>query len=122
MPVNPYQQFMQQNVSTMTPVQLLIALYDKAEQELKKSIFYIENKDIQGANTSLLKVQQIVAMLDGSLKMKYEVSEGLTKIYAFLQERLVQANIHKDSEVVREILPFFSELKESFTLAVKQGH
>lgn len=122
MPANPYQQFMQQNVSTMTPTQLLIALYDKAEQELKKSIYYIESKDIQNANTSLLKVQEIVSMLDGSLKMKYEVSEGLTKIYSFLQDRLIMANIHKDAEVVREIIPFFSELKESFSLAVKKAH
>lgn len=121
MQANPYQKFMQQSVSTMTPVQLLVALYDKSEQELKKSIYYIENKDYENAHKSLSKVQQIVSLLDGSLKMKYEISDNLTALYTYFRERLIQANVKKDVEIVKELIPFFSELKETFGEISKKG-
>ncbi|HOV41506.1 MAG TPA: flagellar export chaperone FliS [Oscillospiraceae bacterium] len=118
---NPYQKYMQQSVSTMTPLQLVIALYDKAEQELQKAIYYIENKDYANANNSIIKVQNIVSTLDASLKMKYEISENLASLYAYFKERLIQANIKKDTEILKELMPFFKELKESFEEISKKG-
>ena len=122
MPANPYQKFMEQSVSTMSPVQLIVALFDKSEQELKKALYYIENSDFENVNKSLTKVQNIVLTLNGSLKMKYEISEQLSALYDYLYEQLVQANIHKDAEIVRQLLPFFSELKDSFVQVGKKGY
>lgn len=113
--VNPYQQYMQQSVSTMTPAQLLIALYDKAEQETNKAIYYIENNELQKASNSILKVQDIVAMLDSSLKMKYEVSDGLAALYDFFMRQLIQANISKDIEILKPLARYFADLKDAFT-------
>ena len=52
MPSNPYQKFMEQSVSTMSPVQLIVALFDKSEQELKKALYYIENSDFENVNSN----------------------------------------------------------------------
>ena len=68
------------------------------------------------------KRQKIVLTLNGSLKMKYEISEQLSALYDYLYEQLVQANIHKDAEIVRQLLPFFSELKDSFVQVGKKGY
>lgn len=122
MPSNPYQKFMEQSVSTMSPVQLIVALFDKSEQELKKALYYIENNDFENVNKSLTKVQNIVLTLNGSLKMKYEISEQLSALYDYLYEQLVQANIHKDAEIIRQLIPFFSELKDSFVQVGKKGY
>ena len=122
MQANPYQKFMEQSVSTMTPAQLLVALYDKSEQELKKSIYYIENKDFENANQSLQKVRKIVGMLDGSLKMKYDVSNNLSALYDYFRTRIVEANVKKDVEIVKELIPFFTELKETFTEITRKGY
>ena len=122
MPANPYQKFMEQSVSTMSPVQLIVALFDKSEQELKKALYYIESSDFENVNKSLTKVQNIVLTLNGSLKMKYEISEQLSALYDYLYEQLVQANIHKDAEIVRQLIPFFSELKDSFVQVGKKGY
>ena len=121
MQANPYQQFMQQSVSTMTSLQLIVALYDKSEQELKKAIYFVENKQIENANNSIKKVQDIVQLLNGSLKMKYEVSDSLSSLYQFFEERLIEANIKKDTEILRELIPFFNELKEAFSEISKKG-
>lgn len=119
---NPYQQFMQQSVSTMTPVQLLVALYEKAEQELQKAILYIERKNYEKANASIKRAEDIICMLDGSLKMKYEISENLAALYDYIKDRLVEANVKKDVEIIKEVLPFITELKETFTEVSKKGY
>lgn len=118
---NPYQQFMKQSVSTMTPAELLIALYDKAEQELKKAIYYIENNDMQKASTSIIKVQDIVATLDGSLKMSYEISDNLAQLYDFFTRQLIQANISKDIAILKPLIPLFADLKDAFMQISRKG-
>ncbi len=119
---NPYQKIVQQSINTMTPAQLLIALYEKSEMELNKAIYYIENKDIPKAHNSIIKVQKIVSALDGCLKTKYEISESLGALYDYLYAQLIQANIKKDVNIIKEIIPFFTELKETFTEVSKRGY
>lgn len=122
MQYNPYQKYMQQSVSTMTPAQMLIALYDKAVTELKKSIIYIDEKDYSAVNKSISKVEDIVDMLDSNLKVKYEISNNLAAIYDYLRRSLVQANIKKDKELVESLIPFFEELRDAYKEISRNGY
>ena len=97
---NPYQKIVQQSISTMTPAQLLIALYEKGETELSKAIYFIENKDLPKAHNSIMKAQNIISTLDSSLKTKYEISESLGALYDYMYKRLVEANMKKDMEML----------------------
>lgn len=117
---NPYQKYMNQVVTTMTPAQLLIALYDKAITELNKAILYIEDKNIPKAHNSIVRVLEIVDALDASLKEKYEISDNLAALYEFFREQLVQANIKKDPEILKSLIPFFQDLHDSFEEASKK--
>ena len=112
---NPYQKIVQQSISTMTPAQLLIALYEKGETELNKAVYFIEHKDLPKAHNSIMKAQNILSALDSSLKVKYEIAESLGALYDYMYKRLVEANLKKDPEILKEIIPFFRELKETFT-------
>ena len=111
---------MNQVVTTMTPAQLLIALYDKAITELNKAILYIEDKNIPKAHNSIVRVSEIVDALDASLKEKYEISDNLAALYEFFREQLVQANIKKDPEILKSLIPFFQDLHDSFEEASKK--
>ena len=117
---NPYQKYMNQVVTTMTPAQLLIALYDKAITELNKAILYIEDKNIPKAHNSIVRVSEIADALDASLKEKYEISDNLAALYEFFREQLVQANIKKDPEILKSLIPFFQDLHDSFEEASKK--
>ena len=117
--MNPYQKYMQQSVNTMTPAQLLIALYDKAITEINKAIIFIEDKDIPKAHNSITRVSDIVDALDSHLKVKYEISDNLAALYQYFRERLVEANIKKDPEILREILPMITEIRDAFFEASK---
>ncbi|MCI7233449.1 MAG: flagellar export chaperone FliS [Oscillospiraceae bacterium] len=117
--MNPYQKYMQQSVTTMTPAQLLIALYDKAITEINKAIIFIEDKDIPKAHNSIMRVSDIIDALDAHLKVKYEISDNLAALYQYFRERLVQANVKKDPEILKEILPMITELRNAFYEAGK---
>lgn len=112
--MNPYQKYMQQSVSTMTPAQLLIALYDKAITEINKAIIFIEEKDIPKAHNSIMRVSDIVDALDAHLKVKYEISDNLAQLYQYFREQLMEANVKKDAEILKNVLPMITELRDAF--------
>lgn len=112
--MNPYQKYMQQSVTTMTPAQLLIALYDKAITEINKAIIFIDEKDIPKAHNSIMRASDIVDALDAHLKVKYEISDNLATLYQYFRERLTEANIKKDPEILKEILPMIQEIRDAF--------
>ncbi len=112
--MNPYQKYMQQSVTTMTPAQLVIALFDKAITEMNKAIIFIEEKDIPKSHNSITRASDIVDALDGHLKVKYEISDSLATLYQYFRERLVEANIKKDPEILRELIPMFQEIRDAF--------
>ncbi len=118
---NPYQKYMQKAGETMTPAERTAAVYDKCITELQKAIYYIDEKDVPNAHKCIVKVQDIIDILDSHLVEKYEISNNFAELYSFLREELVSANIKKDSEKIKSIIPFFENLKYSFTEMSKKG-
>ncbi|MDE5576479.1 MAG: flagellar export chaperone FliS [Oscillospiraceae bacterium] len=117
---NPYQKFMQQTVTTMTPGQLVVALYDKAITELNKAVYYIEEEpSIPKAHNSIIRVLDIVDTLDAHLKEKYEISKSLASMYQYFRESLTRANVKKDAAILKELIPFFKEIRDAFAEASK---
>lgn len=114
---NPYQKFMQRSVTTMTPAELLLALYDKSIVELNRAIIFIEDKDMAKAHNSIRRVSDIVDALDGSLKVKYEITDYLAALYQYFREQLLEANTKKSIDIIRDLIPFFEELRETFAEA-----
>ena len=120
MQLNPYQKYMQQNVTTMTPGQLVVALYDKAIVELNKAVYYIEEEpSIPKAHNSIIRVTDIVDALDSHLKEKYEISQTLASMYQYFRETLIKANVKKDAELLKGLIPFFQEIRDAFAEASK---
>ncbi|MBD5139614.1 MAG: flagellar export chaperone FliS [Ruminococcus sp.] len=117
---NPYQKFMQQTVTTMTPGQLVVALYDKAITELNKAVYYIEEEpSIPKAHNAIIRVLDIVDTLDAHLKEKYEISKSLAAMYQYFRENLTRANVKKDAAILKELIPFFKEIRDAFAEAAK---
>ena len=117
---NPYQKFMQQSVTTMTPGQLVVALYDKAITELNKAVYFIEEEpSIPKAHNSIIRVADIVDTLDAHLKEKYEISQTLAEMYQYFRETLIRANVKKDAKLLKELIPFFTEIRNAFAEASK---
>lgn len=111
---------MQQSVTTMTPGQLVVALYDKAITELNKAVYFIEEEpSVPKAHNAITRVADIVDTLDSHLKEKYEISQTLAEMYQYFRETLVRANVKKDAKLLKELIPFFTEIRNAFAEASK---
>ncbi len=114
MPINPYSNYSEQAILTMTPGELLLKLFDETEKCLNLAILNIEAKDTVKAHNNLIKAQRIVKHLQDTLVKDYDFSSDLNKLYDFILTRLQQANMKKDTQLVSEALPLVTELRATF--------
>ncbi len=114
MPINPYSNYSEQAILTMTPGELLIKLFDETEKCLNLAIHNIEVKDTVKAHNNLMKAQRIIKHLQETLVKDYDFSSDLNKLYDFILSRLQQANIKKDIQLISEALPLVTELRATF--------
>lgn len=116
---NPYDNYKQQSVMTMTRGEMLVKLYDEVIRQLNSACRSIQEKDIAATNQSLQKCQMILNYLDNTLDKKYEVSASLSSLYDFFIRQIVSANMRKEASLLVEILPMITELRDTFVQAEK---
>ena len=111
---NPYQKYQEQSINTMTPVERIVLLFDKAVLNMNSAITYIENKDPCQAHNRIIKAEDIVLYLREILNMKYPVSKILFDYYTYIHQQLVMANINKDKELLELIIGMMVEVKSAW--------
>ena len=100
---NAYSQYNNSKILTASPAELTLMLYDGAIKFANIAEEAIEHKDVQKAHDNILKVQAIVDYLRKTLDMKYPVAQDFERVYVYLSQRLVEANIKKDNEILKEV-------------------
>lgn len=111
---NAYSAYKKQSISTLTPMEIVVKLYDEAERQINRSIAYIEQKNYEEANRGLQKSQDIVNALRSVLDMSIPISKQLDALYDFFNRQLITANVKKDVTILQELLPMLAELKDAF--------
>ncbi len=109
-----YAQYNNSKVLTASPAELTLMLYDGAIKFCNIAEIAIEHKDIQKAHDNIVKVQRIVDYLRQTLDMKYEVAEDFENIYVYLSQRLVEANIKKDKEILEEVNTHLRSVRDTW--------
>lgn len=120
-----YGAYANNKIMTASPAELTLMLYDGAIKFCNIAIVGIEQKDIEKAHTNIVKVQRIIEEFQATLNPKYEVSKDFDNVYAYLLQRLLEANIKKDKEILEEVLKHLRTMrdtwKEVMALAAKEG-
>lgn len=119
---NPYQRYQEQSVSTMTQGELLVKLYETCSKRMNAGVYFIEQKNYDKANENLQKAQRILNHLNATLDRKYEISENLSALYDFFVRVIVKANVSKNADELKEIIPMVDGLGSSFKEAEKIVH
>ncbi len=116
---NPYNQYKENSVLTASPQELTLMLYNGALKFMHQGKLFIEQKNVQGANEALKRAQDIIDELNITLDMSYELSKNLRSIYAYVNERLFEANIKKDIAFINEAYDMVTELRDTWKEAMK---
>ncbi len=118
-PVNPYQQnqyqqYQRSRILTASPAELTLMLYDGAIKFCNIAIMGCEKKDIETAHNNIVKVQKIIDEFRMTLDMKYPVAQDFERIYVYLARRLVEANMAKDPEILREVNQHLHSMRDNW--------
>jgi len=100
-----------------SPERLMIMLFEGAIKFVRLAKKAVEEKDIESANYNIARAEDIIAELEASLDMSYEVSEDLVKIYDFLYRQLIEANIKKDVNILDTVESMLTDLKDTWSEA-----
>ncbi len=116
---NGYNQYKQNSINTATPEELTLMLYNGLVKFIMQAQNGIEEKNLEKANNSIIRSQDIIREFQVTLNMKYEVAHSLALIYDYMYRRLVEANIKKDRDILEEVLGFAKELRDTWAQAMK---
>ena len=116
---NPYQKYKEQSLTTLTPAELVIKLFDEAIKQVKLSVININDKNLEEANKNIIKTEDIINALKFNLDDKYEISKDLEKMYDCIYDCLVDANIKKDVEALNGICDIITDFRDTFQQASK---
>jgi len=115
--MNPYQKgsqaYKKAAVNTMDQGALILMLYDGALRFLRAGLIKLEAEDLEGSHNNLLRAKDIVAELMSSLNLDSsgEIGANLKDLYSYIYNRLIDANVNKDAELVREAISLLNELR-----------
>lgn len=118
---NAAQIYGQNKITTASPAELTLMLYEGAIKFCNKAIEAVDEKDIQKAHDNILKVENIIVEFQSTLDHKYPVAKDFDVIYDYIYRRLVEANLHKDKEILVEVLGHLRDMRDNWKIIMQQA-
>ena len=115
-----YAQYNQNKIMTASPAELTLMLYEGAIKFCNIAIMAIEQKDIEKANNNIVKVEKVIEEFRNTLNRKYPVAEDFDRVYVYLLQRLLEANIHKDPEILEEVNTHLRSMRDTWKEVMKK--
>ena len=109
-----YQKYERNKILTASPAELTIMLYEGAIKFSNIAIMAIEKGDVEKAHNSIMKVQRIITEFQATLNHKYETAKDFEEVYQYLQQRLIEANIKKDKDIMEEVLKHLRVMRDTW--------
>ena len=111
---NAYAQYKNSKVLTASPAELTLMLYEGAIKFCNIAITAIEQKEVEKAHVNIRKAQKIIEHLRVTLDMKYPVAKDFDNMYQYIDRRLLEANISKDPEILKEVLTHLHAIRDTW--------
>ncbi len=109
-----YQQYERSKILTASPAELTLMLYEGAIKYANIAIMAIEKGEVEKAHNSIRKVERIIEEFQATLDHKYPVAKDFDEVYKYLQQRLLEANIKKDKEIMEEVLRHLRTMRDTW--------
>jgi len=116
---NPYQAYEKNQVFYAKGEELTLMLYKGAIKFIDQAKLAAEQNDWSRTHNRILKAQAIISELMVTLNMEIEISQSLLLLYDYMKQRLIEANLKKDADILKEVQDMLIELAETWNLAMK---
>ncbi|MDN4492227.1 flagellar export chaperone FliS [Ureibacillus aquaedulcis] len=111
--------YKQNSVTTASPGELTLMLYNGCLKFLTKAKNAIADKNIEEKNTNILKSQAIIAELMSTLNMDIEISKQMLPLYDYMNRRLIEANVKNDTAIIEEVIGLTTEFRDTWKQVIQ---
>lgn len=118
---NGYSNYAKERILNASPAQLTLMLYDGAIKFCNIAIAAVEKGDIEKAHNNIMKVENIIGEFRATLDFKYPVAKDFDNVYKYIMDRLIEANIKKDKDILEEVLKHLRTMRETWDEVMKNG-
>lgn len=115
----PHQAYKQNSVTTASPGELTLLLYNGCLKFIRLAKIAIEEKNVEQRNINLIKAQDIMQELMLTLNMDLEISQGMMQMYDYIHRRLIEANTKNDIEILNEAEGYVTEFRDTWKEVMK---
>ena len=118
---NGYNNYAREKIMNASPAQLTLMLYDGAIKFCNLAIAAVEKGDMMKAHTNIMKVERIIEEFRSTLNFKYPVAQDFENVYKYIAERLVEADVKKNKEILEEVLTHLRTMRETWEEVMKNA-
>ncbi|WP_100332341.1 flagellar export chaperone FliS [Bacillus xiapuensis] len=118
---NPYQTYSNNSVTTASPGELTLMLYNGCLKFIHQAKKAIHENNIAGKNTNIQKAQAIIQELMVTLNMEVDLSSNLMSLYDYLNRRLIEANVKNDAAILEEVEGFVTEFRDAWKEVIQKN-
>jgi flagellar secretion chaperone FliS len=111
---NPYQSYQQNSVTTASPGELTLMLYNGCLKFILQAKKAIADQNIEAKNTNIQKAQNIIRELMVTLNMDQEVSQNMMSLYDYMNRQMIEANLKSDIAILDEVEGLVTEFRDTW--------
>ena len=115
---NPYQTYQQNSVMTASPQELTLMLYNGSLKFMKLAKRAMAEGKFEEKNINLIKAQNIIQEMQITLNREIEVADGMSQLYEYIYNRLIEANMKNDTAILEEAEGQVTELRDTWKQAM----
>jgi flagellar protein FliS len=118
--VNPY---LRQAILPASPQQLQLMLFEGATRFATQARDAIQAGRVEQAHTLLTRAQQIVCEMSQGLRHEAhpELCSRMAALYAFIYNKLVEANVRRDMRALQDALLILGHQRETWHLLMEKA-
>lgn len=116
---NAFNAYKQNSVTTASPGELTLMLYNGCLKFLNKAKQAIADKNIEERNYNIQRAQAIIGEFMSTLNMDIEISKQMMPLYEYMNRRLMEANIKNDPSIIVEVEGLVTEFRDTWKEVIK---
>ncbi|WP_153732363.1 flagellar export chaperone FliS [Sporosarcina obsidiansis] len=116
---NPYAAYQNNSVTTSTPGELTLMLYNGCLKFIQQGKKALEQGKLEEKNIAIQKAQAIVTELMLTLDTSYPVAKNMLVLYEFVNSRLIDGNIKNDPALFDEAAGIITEFRDTWKQVIQ---
>lgn len=121
MAVNAADVYRKGQQQTASKENIVTMLYDGAIRFCNQAEHALEEDNYEEVNTYIKKAQRIIGELIVMLDKRYPVSADFERMYNYIQDLLMMANVKKDKEFLQRAKEEIRGMRETWIEVLKQA-